>query len=100
VKRVRGEQPLPGATESLLRAVGGGKGPTHRNVARYLGLSVQAADDGRYTVMVVRLDRASGRVVPEVLDTFYYTAEQPPSLTEVLRYWAGDDALDRIASSL
>lgn len=91
--RVRGEQPLPGATENLLRA---------RKIVEerkqdaqqidYLGVTVSVSVNGRWRVHAVRLDGPSRRVLTELLDTGTNWSSLGCSKASLIANWA--EALD------
>ena len=91
--RVRGEQPLPGATNWGPKATAA-KGVRLRSGPReYLGLSVQQRADGTWRAMQMKLDKNTKHVVPSFLDGW---EDQPGGMTpaEALLYWAQQVVLD------
>lgn len=60
--RVRGEQPLPGATERLLQATNRRLGSEAPRMATYLAVSVTVDTNGQETLRVLYKAADSGRV--------------------------------------
>lgn len=92
-ERVKGEQMLPGDPESLLKATGQ-LPPAKTGWFEYLAVSVLRRADGSMTVTRIRLDPASHRVVPELLDSTPPTAWGTMTTSEILAYWANEGVLD------
>jgi len=84
----RGQQPLPGATESLLQATTAGSVPAPDRWADYTALSVVRSADGSVSVRLLRLDPATRRVVPVLLDRVDPEAGSLLTPVEMLLYWA------------
>jgi hypothetical protein len=93
-RKVRGEQPLPGATERLLQATGSRPAGSHPKVTLYRALSASVVDGRAVTVRALRMDPGSGLIVPSLLDTYPIIEGAPAELTWVLRYWAEQMDLD------
>jgi len=91
---VDGEQQLPGATDQLLRATNAKRAKERRRMADYHGLSVVRLRDGRWQAMSVRLDPATGQVVPTLLDRWDQPESHAMSPAEALLYWAQQAVLD------
>ena len=94
MSRVRGQQPLPGAPESLLSATDGGRGPVSRSVSEYHAISIQRRTDGTWRAMRLTLDRSSGKMVPKLLDAWDDATDVSLSPAEALLYWAQQAVLD------
>lgn len=92
--RVRGEQPLPGATERLLQATANPASRAPARVAEYRAVSVQQRSDGTWRAMSLRLDPQTRRVVPTLLDSWTQPGETWMTAAEALLYWAQQQVLD------
>lgn len=90
----RGQQLLPGDPEGLLRAERPQMVARNQGIAAYVALSVTVAPDGAVTVRRLRLDSATRRVVPELLDVIPPEDARRLSPAEYLRYWAHQQVLD------
>jgi len=90
----RGQMPLPGATERLLRATKEDTPPVSRRVADYHSISIQRRTDGTWRAMRLRLDAGTHRIVPELLDTWTQPTGLEMSPAEALLYWAQQAVLD------
>lgn len=88
VRRVRGEQPLPGAPELLLQATEVITEVPPGTWERYLALSVTVMTDGSWKVHKMRLDPGTNRVITERLDGDDSLALLRLSAEELLRYHA------------
>lgn len=88
VRRVRGEQPLPGATESLLQATKMLKKAARDSFAEYLSVSVSVSKEGRVRVTKLTMDPASGTIIPDYLDAFQAVPGEPVQMAEIVSYWA------------
>ena len=67
-RKVRGEQPLPGATEQLLQARKLAEQAAQRSFAEYLSVSVSVSKSGSVRVTKLTMDPQSGTIVPDYLD--------------------------------
>ncbi len=93
---VRGEVPLPGATEQLLQAT---KPPAPRVVkplSAYLAISVLVSPDGEVRVHKLALDSGSGHLITELLDSYQQPVVHSLSPLGVINYWAHQLALDEL----
>lgn len=91
-RKVRGEQPLPIDVQGAEK-VAESKDMRSFGWDSYLALSILRRADGSTVVVRTRLDPATRRVVPEVLDTFDAILGQQLTNEEVLRHWAQELAL-------
>lgn len=90
---VRGEVPLPGATERLLQATKESQARRRESMqVDYLGVTVSVSVNGRWRVHAVRLDGPSRRVLTELLDTGVNWSQLGCSKATLIARWA--EALD------
>lgn len=94
--QVRGQVPLPGATESLLQATARLRERMPPRRVDYLALSILRKDDGTWSVTKMALDAATGRVVPTLLDGEIKGDSSAYSLAMMLRHWAQELCLDEL----
>lgn len=94
MRRVRGEQPLPGATEQLLQATKLAKAAVARTYAEYLSVSVSVSKDGHVRVTKLTMDPKTGQILPEFLDSFQAPADKPVDLAWLVCHWAEGVLLD------
>lgn len=85
---VRGETPLPGATERLLQATTPKGPPPRPRMVTYAAVSVSVLSDDSWAVRALRLDVGSGRIVPEWLDGGSSWGDVSMSPNEMVRHWA------------
>jgi len=88
MSEVKGQEPLPQATERLLQATTRRKPPAVSPVADYFALSVTVLEDGTWAARSLSLDKGSLRVVPNLLDQGDLVVGGRATLLSMLRYWA------------
>ena len=90
----RGQVPLPGATERLLRATKEDTPKVSRRIAEYHSISIQRHTDGTWRAMRLRLDGQTSRILPELLDSWTQPTGTEMTPAEALLYWAQQAVLD------
>ncbi len=89
----RGQQLLPGDPESLLRATKPQLVAKNQGIRAYLALTITLTAEGAVEVRRLRLDSATRRVIPELLDSIEPAYAGALSLAETLRHWAQEEVL-------